>query len=313
MTTKFHEEYEGYKALGITDTETMLKLSKSGVNVAQVRMFNNLGFSHVQTLEKLCNEFDGFDSGYRLNQILGPYVEAGFAGNAEAIIELVGKNRDDGRREVDPKDVLFFAEHGLKGNKKAMLDISPAISCETLEKLAYRIAFRLANEDISYVGFIHKDRYGEGHDYAVNLRKKFAEQIPISSLVALTQYNFGEEEAENSHPIRVELKKACGKKYMFEKTGQKEAVEEIEKEIRDLNDKSHEKLDEINRLKDNKLMEAYTTLVEQGVDAFKGKYKLNEGWIYDKDNILYYNGSIAIKLLQEKWEQEDREVMEMYK
>lgn len=289
----FHEEYEMYRKAGINTLEEKLDLSRADIYGMDAKKYALWGFhGNAEAMKALKQRFNDFLHDPSKKSSVQKYVEAGFAGNLDAILEL-SEQRKFGGYCISPDEALFLAEHGLKGNKEAMLDIPAAISDGALENLAYRIAFRLEGKE-SYTSFVRGGNCK--YDYAVNLRRKFAEQIHVSSLILLEQYNIGEEEAEEDHPINVKLKGAYARKDMLKQSGKIEAAQDVEKEIKDLtNEKFFEKIYEIENLRDDKLMEAYSLLNEHGVNAFKEKYKLNEGWVYDGNGKLYYHPSDWLK------------------
>jgi hypothetical protein len=200
------------------------------------------------------------------------YVMAGFGGDPDAIIELAARDRY-GKTRITADYALFLAEHGLEGDKDAMLAVPKAISYETLRTFARRIANQLAGEPVDSEEAAFKQ--GE------QVRRAHASEIPVHHLIVLTQYDWGENDIQRDHPLSVAYRAA------YAKDGKKTA------EVKEAYAQLSEGRGEIKALQDQRLMEVFQELKTGGIDAFRKTYSLREGWVENGQNGLRYDPRAA--------------------
>jgi len=267
------DESFGYAVGGYRDKKEMLFLKENGVNGDTVKEQSDLGLRvDAETFLKLKKEFHRDEWGFDTRS-LGQYCEAGFGEDPETILELHAKTGWGNHPRLDSELALFFAEHGLRGDKKAMLAIPRGISYDSFRRTACKIALRLNGEDPS--PYLVGDR--KDFDKAEIIRKQKAHLMPIDRLVILNSYDLGNVQ------------------------GRADGVSEALKDIRETNklrdrssiERAEKHLQELTRRNDtfdnNRLMEAYCLLVNEGEAVFKSRYKPGIGWINDGEGGLRFS------------------------
>lgn len=270
----FHEHYKTYERAGIDTIEKMLYLSKNGISSSDAKKLASFGFrGDVKAMEKLRTRFTDYLHDPKIDSRLERFVKAGFKGDLNAIIELSERYPEHDYRRVEMADfVLFLAEHGLKGDKEAMQNIPQEIDYGDLLNCAFRIAYHLTKQKVSYLGIIHTDIHSFSD--AQEIRRKVSDKIPIKYLVLLLQYDLGDDKVELERHLEKEINDASSK-------GDEELVDKKFDEL-------ERRKNDIGLLKDKKLMEAFNILKKEGEEVFKKKYSLSLGWYEDDKGVLRY-------------------------
>ena len=236
----FEEEYNLYVQGGFTKLETMLDLSRGNISGDDTIKATELGFAGDAAFLKKIRQGKEFWMTPTLVEELQHYADAGFRADKQTVLELHQDRYDNTPRtpRVASEYAKFLAEHGLYGDKEAMIKVAEQVNYDTVHNLALRIAYGLTGK--SFWRISGNLQYGE----ADTQRREMADQIPAGALVLLETYDWG----QNKLWRKTELSAAW------------------------VNGTDNSVSEKITDFEDELLMKTFRELQEQGEEVFRTKY-----------------------------------------